>query len=81
MRSVAAKILDKGWTLTVTFRKEESYCFVFSAAGKDLGFAKASGYDESVVDTAYDRAVEYSERTKILNKEKAEKNPLLFGEY
>ena len=80
MKKIIETIIEKGWTVTVTFRTEDCYCFIFSSTGKDIGFAKAGGYDEAVLTTAYERAVTQSKKLATLKKEAAENNPLLFGE-
>lgn len=72
-------VTEKGWHITVTFKPEESYCFVFNSTGSELGFAK--GVNESVIDLAFARAIDKQKTLDERQRELRKKQPLLYEEF
>ena len=74
------EILQKGWTVNISYSPVETFCFIFSETGKEMSFAKGNIKDDKIIELAFQRALEKERRISVLQNKKKEKQPELYEE-
>lgn len=74
------EILQKGWTVNISYSPVETFCFIFSDTGKEMGFAKGKVKDDKTIELAFQRALDKERRISVLQEKKKVKQPELYEE-